>query len=343
MLEYDELRILTELDDAVGARLDIELYSMGAYSNPTQSGDFKRSVIPKGRFYPQLYDIEMQCSKEHIHPELVDWADVIISMHNSTLPGQKAQQPWVVNNWDLVRSKGKKFVWRSIGQSTPAIETELRTYTPEGLKILRYSPLEEKIQNFAGVDAMIRFAKDEDEFSGWKGDRKHVVTIAQSFKKRGEHLGFHIYEQITSGFYRTVYGMENEDLGEISGGSPSYENLKKVLREARVFFYFGTIPAPYTLSLIEAMMTGIPVVAVGEKLRKMDAYNWPNYEIPSFLVNGVNGFVSDNVTELRTYIEQLLNDDELAQRIGQAGRKTAVELFGRKQRMQEWSDFLRRL
>lgn len=343
VLEYDELRILTELDEATQSHLNIEVYSMGAYSNPTQSGDYKRSVIPKGRFYSHLYDLEMQCSKEHIHPELVEWADVIISMHNSRLPGQIVEQPWIVNNWELFRKLGKKVVWRSIGQSTPEIEKELVKYRGEGLKLLRYSPLEEKLPNFAGVDALIRFAKDEDEFSRWSGHRKQVITVAQSMKQRASHLGYPIFEKVTEGLQRRVFGNGNEDLGEVWGGAPSYEELKRVLQESRVFFYFGTVPAPYTLSLIEAMMTGIPVVAVGKTLRELHPYNWPNYEVPDIIVNGVNGFISDTPGELRGYIQQLLDNDELAQRIGLAGRKTAIELWGRKQRMNEWGDFMRRL
>lgn len=345
VLEFDELSLLTELQGELAPGSVVEVFSMGAYSNPTQAGDYKRSVIPKGILYPQLYDIAMQCDKDRLHPELIDWADVIIMMHNSRLPNQKEQQPWIVKNWQMFKDKGKnnKVIWRSIGQSTPAIEEELKRYKAEGLKIVRYSPLEERLPNFAGSDALIRFAKDEDEFSGWNGHRQQVITVAQSFKKRGEHLGFPVWEKVTSNFNRKVFGSENLDLGEVYGGSPSYEELKSVLRENRVFFYFGTVPAPYTLSLIEAMMTGIPIVAVGRKLREMTAYGWENYEAPNIISNGVNGYVSDNIPELQSYIQMLLDDGDLARRIGEAGRKTAIELFGKKQRSIEWSDFLRRL
>ena len=90
-------------------------------------------------------------------------------------------------------------------------------------------------------------------------------------------------------------------------------------------------------------MTGIPVVAVGKQLRSMSPYDWENYEVPDIISNGVNGYVSDNIDELRNYIKMLLDDGELARRIGEAGRKTAIELFGKKQRMVEWGDFFRRL
>lgn len=343
VLEYDELCILTEIEQATDPGFNINVFSMGAYSNPTQSGDYKRGVIPKGKFDPHLYNLAMQCDKDDIHPELLKWADVCIMMHNSALPRQKEQQRWVVRNWQACKENNVKVVWRSIGQSTPAIEEELSRYKMQGLKIIRYSPLEEKLPHYAGSDAMIRFAKDEDEFSGWTGDRQQVITIAQSFKKRAEHLGFSTFEKIAGEFKPKVFGTDNDDLGSMFGGSPSYEELKAELRGNRVFFYFGTIPAPYTLSFIEAWMTGIPIVAVGKVLRRMIPYEWENYEIPELITNGVNGFVSDNVPELKNYIKSLLEDQELALRIGAAGRAKAIELFGKKQRMIEWSDFIRRL
>lgn len=345
VLEWDELSILTEIDSVLPPehKLYLEVFSMGAFSNPTQSGDFMRSVIPHGKFYPELYQLAMECDKDNLHPGLIDWCDLVLMMHNSGIPGQKEQQRWLVKNWSLMKEKGKQVVWRSIGQSTPAIEDELGRYKKVGLKILRYSPLEEKIPNYAGSDGMIRFCKDEDEFTGWTGDRKQVITVTQSFKKRGDHLGYSIWDKVTAGFPRKVFGNDNADLGEDNGGQRSYDELKRDLRGNRVYFYFGTIPAPYTLSLIEAMMTGIPVVAVGSVLREHHAYPWPNYEIPEIITNGVNGYVSDNIPELRSYIQNLMDDGELAMRIGEAGRKTAIEFFSKKQKVLEWADFLRRL
>lgn len=343
VLEFDELCLLTELEAATSPGFGVDVFSMGAYTNPTQSGDYKRSVIPKGRFDSHLFNIAMQSDKDNIHPELLQWADVCIMMHNSAMPGQKEQQRWLVRNWQAFKDNNVTVLWRSIGQSTPAIEEELARYKGQGLKIIRYSPLEEKLPHYAGSDATIRFAKDENEFHNWTGERQQVITIGQSIKKRAQHLGFPIMEKVFAGFQAKVYGTDNEDLGQLYGGAPSYEELKAVLRENRVFFYFGTIPAPYTLSFIEAMMTGIPVVAVGKGLRNMPVYGWENYEIPDIITTGVNGYVSDNIDELRSYVQLLLEDGELAQRIGEAGRKTAIELFGKRQRMTEWSDTLRRL
>lgn len=344
VLEWSELRILTEMNEVADPGFPIEVFSLnGAFMNPTQSGGYTRTVIPKGRFYPDLYGIGLQSDKDNIHPELLDWCDVVFMTHNSAIPGQKEQQRWLVRNWDKIKAKNKKVVWRSIGQCTPAIEKELNYYRQQGLKIVRCSPIEDRVPDYCGADAVIRFSEDPDEFNNWNGEKKQVITMAQSFKKRGDHLGFSLFEKVTHGFNPKVIGTDNQDLGDLWVGQRSYRELIDDLRQSRAFFYFGTIPVPYTLSFVEAMMVGVPIVAAGAQLRKHFAYPWSNYEVPEIISNGVNGFVSDNIDELRGYIDALLKDDALANRISEAGRKTAIELFGKKQRMAEWGDLLRRI
>lgn len=340
VLEYQELRLFTEMDSEVNANLDVEVFSMGAYMNPTQSGDYMRSVIPKGRLYADLYGIAMQCDKDNIHPELIKWADVIVSMHNAKLPGVKWEQPWIAQNWSKFTEAKKKVVWRSIGQSTPAIERELKPFRTKGLKVVRYSPREERIPEYCGSDAMIRFAEDPEDYKGWVGDNLQVITFAQSFKKRGEHLGFSLWDKVTANYRRKVFGTGNEDLGAEGGGQVAWQHLKNELRENRVYFYYGTQPASYTLSFIEAMMTGIPIVAVGPKLRNT-IYNMETYEIGDIISNGVNGFISDNIDELRGYIDLLLRDKDRAKVIGDAGRNTAIQLFERKHIMGQWADLFK--
>ena len=68
---------------------------------------------------------------------------------------------------------------------------------------------------------------------------------------------------------------------------------------------------PFPVTVIEAMMHGIPVI-VSDKTGEA-----------AFITNGENGYVfeSDNVNELLEYIELLANNKELRTRIGQNARK----------------------
>ena len=62
--------------------------------------------------------------------------------------------------------------------------------------------------------------------------------------------------------------------------------------------------------------------------------------MPNFIEHGVNGFCSDDPAVLRDCCEQLLNDYDLAKRIGTAGRETAKNLFSKERIYSEWNEFL---
>jgi glycosyltransferase involved in cell wall biosynthesis len=88
-------------------------------------------------------------------------------------------------------------------------------------------------------------------------------------------------------------------------------------------------------------MTGIPVVAIGRVLANIGVYvGVDTYEVDKIIQNGVNGFCSDNKEELRKDIEFLFEHPEEAKQIGEAGRKTAIELFGKENIAKKWREFL---
>lgn len=318
-LEYDETKLLTEMGHTV--------FSLaGSYMNPNSPVDTKRPGYP-AEYQEHLVSVAQQCSKDNIHPELIDWADVIINMH---IP------EWLINNWDKIRHK--RVIWRTIGQSTPAIESQLAMLRHGGMQIVRYSPHEKLTKHYIGEDAMIRFYKDENEFMGYNGNINRVITMSQSMKKRGAWCGYDTFIEATKGFDRLIYGPDND--GEANGGMLGYEELKQAYRDNRVYFYTGTYPASYTLNFIEAMMTGIPVVAVGPYLSDLHIFDMNYYEVPSIIRSGENGYISDNVGNIRTFIHELTTNHERARDIGQKGRQTAISLFGKEVIKKQWEAFL---
>ena len=219
------------------------------------------------------------------------------------------------------------------------MEQELDFYKNQGLQIIRYSSKERTIPSYCGEDTIIRFYKDPEEYKDWNGKKLRIINFTQSLQTRGDHCGYRVFMSATDGFKRKVYGPGNDDLGKISGGLLTHEELKKQLQDNRVYFYHGTTPASYTLSFIEAMMTAIPVVAAGPAFSKY-IYNLETNEIPDIIQNGRNGFVSDNVEDLKSYIKLLFENEEEAKRIGEEGRKTAISLFGKETIKKQWKDFL---
>lgn len=329
ILEADEYKLFTEMGH--------EVFSIGSYINPTTPHDPKRPPVdaPVNEY---LLNVALQSSQENLHEKMIEWADVIIIMH---------RPDWVLSNWDKI--KHKKVVLRTIGQNNPDRENELTIPKMEGLKIVRYSPQERTISGYAGENALIRFYKDPEEFNGYTGEIPGVLTVNQSMKERNMFCGYEIFKQATEGFDRYLYGTQskNPDLtpmdDELWKGQLSFEDLKKAYRQHRVYFYTGTYPASYTLNFIEAMMTGIPIVAIGKELADLKLWNMDTYEVDKIIENGVNGYVANDITTLSGNIRELIDNPDLASKIGEAGRQTAIKLFGKSSVKKQWEEFFNTL
>jgi hypothetical protein len=325
ILEYDQMKLLTSLGHNV--------FSIGSYINPRLPIDPKRPPI-EAKYFSTLHEFACQCTKDDLHQGLLNWADVILIDHNHN---------WVIRNWAKLRFK--KVIWRTIGQSMPDIEGLMTLPKMEGCKIVRYSPAERNIPSYAGEDAVIRFYKNSDEFSCWHGAIPAVMTVGQSMKSRIDHehktdfCNYEKFMEVTQNYPRIIFGPGNED-SEANGGVLGYEELKDAYRKHRCFFYTGTYPASYTLGFIEAMMTGIPIIAIGPKTANLNLWPMNTYEVDSIIQNEVNGFYSDDFVCLRSYIDQMITHPEEAKRIGEAGRKTAVSLFSEEVIRYQWKQFI---
>lgn len=319
ILEYDECRIFEELG--------IDWFSLGSYIIPNKPVDPIRPPIQRAVNEKLL---AIAPDRNHLTKEFLDNFDVIIVMH---------KPEWITDNWEVL--KGRRVVWRTIGQSTPHVENMLAPMRAEGLQIVRYSKRENKIQDNIGCDAIIHFYKDPKEFNSWNGLNKEVITFAQNMKSRSEYCGYPYFEEIAKEFPAHVFGPKNEDLGDLNGGFLTYEALQQKMRDSRVYFYTGTQPASYVLNFIEAFMTGIPIVAIGPKLgNTLKLAGEDTYAIPDFIQNGVNGFCSDDMEYLKNVIKVLLEDHATAKKIGQTGRQTAIAFFGIDVIKSKWRDFL---
>lgn len=329
VLEYDEVKLLTELGH--------DVFSMGAYSDPKGHKSLPRPAIKGMNYYPAFEKVTRENPRTNLPKEFFDNFDIIINMH---------QPEFITENWD--KMKDKKVVWRSIGQSVQSVENMIRRMRYEGLKIVRMSPMEQFIPDYLGSDAIIRFYVDTDEFQGWNGETKKVINFTQSLKARRVFCHHDEIIKMVEGFPAYIYGSGNDDLGPLNGGELPYDLMKGQLRDNRVFVYGGTWPSPYTLSLMEALSTGIPVVAIGKQLAEelpgIPQQNWMNYyEVDAVIENGISGFISNDYGQLRAWIHELLENHELAKMIGAKGREKAIEIFGKEGIKESWKVFLESL
>ena len=330
--EHDDLEMFT--------RMGVDCYSIGgAYDEVPFEG--KRPAIPGVRRYPALEAATVEqrdrlsrtlgdpgpyidWAKARLAPEVIDWADTIIVHH--------FPERWINDQWSAIGDK--RVIWRTCGQSDPRLEHEMARHRRDGLQIVRYSPREAPAFTrwgaFAGEDAMIRFGKDPGEWSGWTGDVTVVGNITQHMRQRGEACGYPFWAEATEGLAVRPAGPGSEALPGGIGILP-YDAMRDYLRSVRVYLYTGTVPASYTLGLIEAMMTGTPVVSIGDEAFGVPAL-FEGHDLARV------GFADP--VKVRKLLGDLLADREWAAWIGHDQRLRAIELFGLEAVMAQWREFL---
>ena len=108
--------------------------------------------------------------------------------------------------------------------------------------------------------------------------------------------------------------------------------MRAWLRRARAYLYTGTQPAPYTLGLLEAGMTGVPIVSIGPAWMASPEL----FEAPELVPLG--GF--DDPAMAKQMLAKLLSDTHLAQRVSAEQREFFIQTFGKEAIARQWADYL---
>jgi hypothetical protein len=147
----------------------------------------------------------------------------------------------------------------------------------------------------------------------WSGELERGLVIVNHLARRGRRLGADLFEQARRQVPLDLAGMGAEELGGIGevllGELPAFA--------ARYRFLFN--PIRYTslgLAVLEAMMIGLPVVALATT------------EMPTVIRDGENGFISCDPRLLLDRMRYLLRKPQEARRLGREARRTALERFG---------------
>ena len=333
--EYDQVRLLSGLG--------YDVFSIGGYIDPAHPHSDMRPALPDAPRHPELQAVvdalgtadNLGAAQANIPDPILDWADVIIFHHYLD------RRLWP--QWRRVRHK--RVIWRTVGQSVENNERAAAPYRVDGLQIVRYSPKERNIPGYAGEDALIRFYKDPADYGGWTGEEPVVINVTQHLYQRSlgdnglprgrqEWTNYTFWDQATAGLPRMALGPGSEAIG--GPGALTHDEMVGWLRRARAYLYTGTQPASYTLGLIEAMMTGIPVVSIGPAHMDIFPYGadlFEGHQLTPPLGAGP-------ATWARTWLEDFLVSHDLAAKVGAEQYANAIELFGRDTIAAQWRDFL---
>jgi glycosyltransferase involved in cell wall biosynthesis len=117
------------------------------------------------------------------------------------------------------------------------------------------------------------------------------------------------------------------------------------LTSIRAYLYTGTRPASYTLGLIEAMLSGVPVVSIGAKAWGDEWGGAELFEAASSDVEDMRPIVAedscfDDPQDAREALRQLLEYPDKAANISRQQRARAVAMFGMDTIGPQWKALL---
>lgn len=157
------------------------------------------------------------------------------------------------------------------------------------------------------------------------GDRRRGVFVANGLPSRGRRLGADIFEECRRWVPLDLIGIDSEALGGL--GEVQYHELPGCLARYR-FFFNGIRYTSLPLSLCEAMMIGMPIVALATT------------EIAKVVEHGVAGYTDTNLEQLIADMRDLLDDPAEAYRLSEGARRIAQERFSIDRFIRDWDDAL---
>lgn len=156
----------------------------------------------------------------------------------------------------------------------------------------------------------------------YTGELECGIVVINNLSHRGRRVGADLYEWAYGCMPLALIGMHSEML---KGGQGEVSNMDVPAYVARYRFFFSPIRyASLGLSLVEAMMVGLPVVGIAAT------------ELNQLIRNGVNGYVDTRPDVLRDVAHELLADPELAHTWGLQARRTALERFNIERFKAQW-------
>ncbi len=158
--------------------------------------------------------------------------------------------------------------------------------------------------------------------AAYTGELEKGLVVINHIARRGRRLGFDIYRKAKAVVPLDLVGMGAQEAAGI--GEVLHAELAAFA--ARYRFLFN--PIRYTslgLAVIEAMMIGMPVVALATT------------EMVTVVRDGVNGFIDTDAQKLIARMKLLLADRSLAASLGEAAGKTARERFSIERFVADWN------
>lgn len=156
----------------------------------------------------------------------------------------------------------------------------------------------------------------------WHGELGRGITVINQLEKRGRRLGADLFALAREQLPIDLLGMDSAPLGGL--GELPLHQIPALCASYRFCFH----PARHTslgLGVIEAMMLGMPVVALATT------------EMPNAIENGVSGYIDTDPLRLVDRMRDLLRHHRIAAQLGACARQRALERYGIDRFIRDWN------
>lgn len=156
----------------------------------------------------------------------------------------------------------------------------------------------------------------------WGGQIERGLVVINDLATRGRRVGLDLFEAARRDIPIDLVGMRANQLGGL--GEVRRADLPAFAARYR-FFYHPVRYTSFGMAVCEALMLGMPVVALATT------------EMPTVLEHRRSGIVHTDPAVLLDGARELLADHAMARRIGEAGRAVALERFSMDRFVRDWN------
>ena len=160
----------------------------------------------------------------------------------------------------------------------------------------------------------------------YQGGLARGLVITNHLARRGRRMGADLYAALHSELPLDLLGMGSEALGGL--GEVDHPHVAALA--ARYRFLFSPVRySSLSLSTLEAMMAGVPVVGLATT------------EMATVIEHGVSGFAVTDARQLAPCMRALLDDAALGRRLGEGARRAVLDRFSIDRFSADWDAALR--
>lgn len=175
---------------------------------------------------------------------------------------------------------------------------------------------------------VIYYGIDTNEFNNYNGNTKKILTVVNDYRLREKVTRYSLYQEITKGFEADNYGRQDDGLP--SPITMDYEHLKQIYRDYAIFLDTAN-HSPLSMSMLEAMATGMPVITTYHD------------DMSLIIQDDDNGIISNDIGYLREKMKELLVNPKECKRLGDNARETIKQKFNIPQFIEKWERLIKKV